>query len=337
MKYKIIFSLATVLFFVSCATQTKLPQTPSWYHSQIMQVQNSSKYLGYGDAKTLFDAKSMAKEEIAQSLITHVESDFVSKTEAEKNNNKERYNTQTQHNLKVTTKIDLQNLSVLKQEYVNGRYFVLLEYENLNLTYRIKKSVPEIECSDVNDYIKSTPLYQTIRSSLSCDVNLKLQRRNSAWYLGYREKEFLLNNSEFEKLYVSTQSKIFDFKINNSALKDGDSFYFQFHTKKEGYITLLNVYENGIVTLLSKSQKIAKSLQIPSKESETYFEAAIVENSYNSSDLYVAFFSEKPLDMSRFSYANEELLSSEVAYKFDELIKMFSNLEYATLIVRISK
>ncbi len=337
MQYKILFSLATVLLFVSCANQAKVSQGPSWYHSQIPQSQSSSKYLGYGDAKTLFEAKSIAKEEIAQSLLSHVESSFVSKTEVQKSKREENYNTQTQHNLKVTTKIDLQNLSVLKQEYANGRYFVLLEYENLDLAYRIKKSIPEIACGDVNEYIKSTPLYKSIRSALSCDINLKLQRKNSAWYLGYKEKEFLLNGSEFEKLYVPRQSKLFDFKISKSVLKDGDSFYFRVESKKEGYITLLDVYENGIVTVLSESQKIVKSLQIPSKESDNYFEAAIVENSHDSSDLYVAVFSQKPLDMSRFSYADDEVLSSEVAYKFDELINMFSSLEYATLVVHIGK
>ena len=337
MRYKTIFFLATVLLLANCATQTKAPQTPSWYHAQTMQVQSSSKYLGYGDAKTFFEAKAIAKEEIAQSLMSHVESSFVSKTEVQKNSDKERYNTQTKHNLKVTTKIDLENLSILKQAYLNGRYFVLLEYENLDLAYRIKKSVPEIECGDVNEYIKSTPLYQSIRSAFSCDINLKIQRKNSAWYLGYKDKEFLLNSLEFEKLYVSRQSKVFDFKINKSVLKDGDSFYFRFSSKKEGYITLLDVYENGIVTVLSASQKIDKTLQIPSKESESYFEAAVVENSHDSSDLYVAVFSEKPLDMSRFSYANDEVLSSEVAYKFDELIEMFSSLEYSTLVVHIGK
>ena len=337
MRYKILFSLATILLFVSCANQAKPSQTPAWYHSQTLQAQNSSQFLGYGDAKTLFEAKSIAKEEIAQSLISHVETSFVSKTEVQKDGNQEQYNTQTKHNLKVTTKIDLQNLSIVKQEYLDGRYYVLLVYENLDLAYKIKKSVPNIECGKVNAYIKSTPLYQTIRSSLSCDINLNLQRRNSAWYLGYKDKEFLLNSSEFEKLYVVKHSKIFDFQISKPMLKDGDSFFFRVKSKKEGYITLLDVYENGIVTVISPSQKIEKTLQIPSKESANYFEAAVVKNSHDSSDLYVALFSEKPLDMSRFSYADDEVLSSEVAYKFDELIEMLSSLEYATLVVHIGK
>ena len=337
MQYKILFSLIVSFLFVACATQAKPPQVPDWYKSQILQTQDSSQFLGYGDAKTLFEAKSRAKEAIAQSLMSHVQSSFVLKTEVQKEGNKEQYSTQTKHNLKVSTKIDLQNLSILKQEYFHGRYFVLLEYKNLDLAYRIKESVPKIECGSVNKYIKITPLYKDIRRSFSCDIDLKLQRRNSAWYLGYKDKEFLLNNSEFEKLYVAKHSKIFDFQISKPELKDAESFYFRVDSKEKGYITLLDVYENGIVTVLTQSQKIEKHLQIPSKESANYFEAAVVKNSHESADLYVAIFTKKPLDMSRFSYADAEVVSSEVAHKFDELIAMLNTLDYATIVVHITK
>ena len=45
-------------------------------------------------------------------------------------------------------------------------------------------------------------------------------------------------------------------------MKVEDSFHFTINSKKHGYITLLNVYENGIVTLLQSSILIKNNIQI---------------------------------------------------------------------------
>jgi hypothetical protein len=75
-------------------------------------------------------------------------------------------------------------------------------------------------------------------------------------------------------------------------------------------------------------------LQIPSKNSQNYFEAGLVKKGIDTYDLYVAIFTKKPLDMSRFEYANEDLASSELAHKFDELIENLDNYNYATILLR---
>ncbi|MEA2091084.1 MAG: hypothetical protein U9O83_01810, partial [Campylobacterota bacterium] len=147
-------------------------------------------------------------------------------------------------------------------------------------------------------------------------------------------KQFLLSDDEFEELFVSSKNNNLMIKSNKRVLVDGDSFYFIIDAKEDGYITLLNVYESGIVTLLQNSTKIKNSLQIPSKESSNYFEAGVVKEGEDTHDLYVAIFTKKPLDMSRFEYADEELASSELAYKFDELIKVMNTNEYSSLLLR---
>ena len=94
------------------------------------------------------------------------------------------------------------------------------------------------------------------------------------------------------------------------------------------------MYENGIVTLLRPSTPIKNSLQIPSKESSDYFEAGTIHEGEDTYDLYVAIFTDKPIDMSRFEYANEALASSEAAYKFDELMALINNYQYSSLLLR---
>jgi len=85
---------------------------------------------------------------------------------------------------------------------------------------------------------------------------------------------------------------------------------------------------------LKSSIKISKYLQIPSKESQNYFEAGVIEEGKDTHDLYIAIWSEKPLDMSRFTHADEELNSNESAYKFDELIELLDTKEYSSILLR---
>lgn len=200
----------------------------------------------------------------------------------------------------------------------------------------MKTTVGNFECSkqELNSYLLKTPLVKKLTDSLGCELNFKLDRRNEAWYLKYKEYLFLLSDDEFEELYVTNTNDNFEFKSNKTVLTDGDSFYFTFNSKQDGYITLLNVYENGVVTLLQPSAPIKNSIQIPSKDSANFFEAGLVKEGVNTYDLYVAIYTKEPLNMSRFEYANEDLASSELAYKFDELIELMNGYEYSSLLLR---
>jgi len=327
---KFSFLLAITLILTSCTTPTPAKKSPPlWYKNQTIKTKNSYNYIGYGEAKTLFQAKAEAKSDIAQQLLSSVESSYVEKMKDD--------NVTTEVNLKVTTKIDLENISIKKQFFQDGYYFVVLGYENLDLGYKIKKSVKNLRCSRADNYMKKTLLYKKLYNSFGCDIDVKLQRANKQWYLKYDEYKFLLSRIDFEKLYISTPSSLFDFMISNQSLQDGEKFYFNIKTDKKGYITLLNLYENGIVTVLKSSQKITKNLQIPSKESDIYFEAGLVDENRDGYDLYIAIYSEKPFDMSRFVYGDEVLAKDEIAYKFDELIEILNSYDYATLLVRTER
>jgi len=45
-------------------------------------------------------------------------------------------------------------------------------------------------------------------------------------------------------------------------------------------------------------------------------------------------YTKEPLDMSRFEYANTALAQSELAYKFDELIDVLSQVEFSSVLLR---
>ena len=330
-----LFLLGLVLS--SCATLE--PKTiPSWFYK--LKADNSYELIGYGQGNTLKEAHINAKEDISQILLSKVDSSIVSKIEdyslSIDNNTSTISESNTDSQVKVTSSASLSNVKSIKQEKLDGTYFVAVKYENLDLAYRVKLALGSFKCVEkrIDSYLSQTPLVKKITSSLGCALNFRLERKDGVWYLANKEQLFVLSDAEFEKLYSLKRSDTLAFEVSKNPLKDGDSFYFMLHSKKKGYITLLNVYENGIVTLLKPSTPIEQTLQVPAKESENYFEAGLVEEGYDTFDLYVAMWSEKPLDMSRFEYGDEELASSEMAYKFDELLQRLENIEYATLFVR---
>ncbi len=327
MKTLLIF-LASLLLIGCVKTELKPKSYPQWYKNRELHSKVKFEVIGYGEGRSVKEAEASAKENIALTLLSRVDSSFSSLSTDNKTKNEAK--------LKVTSKLNLQNLQILKQEHRDGNFFVALMYENLDLAYRVKKGLADFECKkiDIDSYILKTPLVKKITTTLDCALDFKLDRKNSAWYLKYRDSMFLLNSDEFEDLYVNSKNEHFEFKASKSVLVDGDSFYFTINSKQRGYITILNVYENGIVTLLQPSKSFEKTLQIPSKSSENYFEAGVILEGVDTYDLYVAIFTKKPLDMSRFEYADEDLASNELAYKFDELIELMSKYEYASILLR---
>jgi len=326
----IIFILATI-FIVGCGSFNPIIK-PQWYAQHQLNSKVKYEVFGYGQGSTLEEAKANAKEDIALTLLSKVDSSFISNTTTHNHS----YTKQEKASLKVTSKLNLYNLKTIKQEQQNGIFYIVLKYKNLDLAYRVKTTIGDYTCNNtkIDNYLQKTPLLKKLSSSLSCELNFKLDRRNEAWYLKYKEYMFLLSNDEFEELYVATSSEHISMKSSKRVLYDGDSFYFTFNSKKSGYITFIDVYENGIVTLLQESTPIKNTLQIPSKKNENYFEAGLVEDGQSTYDLYVAIYSDKPLDMSRFIYVSEELAKSEVAYKFDEFIEFLRDYEYSSVLLR---
>ncbi len=154
----IVLSFA-VLIFTSCgnlqpAKVSHAKSYPLWYAKKTLTPHAKYEVLGYGEGATLSEAKANAKEDIAQSLISRVDSSFVSSSNDTKSTTKSK--------LKVTSRLNLQNLKILKQEEQGGTFFVALSYENLDLPYRIKKVLKLSTCQDENpnSYMLKTPLYR---------------------------------------------------------------------------------------------------------------------------------------------------------------------------------
>lgn len=321
----------TAFVFMACSPDAKVPHAikpPLWYGDESALALSSYEVVGFGEGNTLVEARARAKEMIAQKLLSRVESSFESVSDDAVS--------KSQAKLKVTSALTLQDLQTRKQEQKDGSFFVALSFKNLDFAQRVKEKLLDATCHDVtqNRYLSQTPLFKKLNAALGCQRDFSLVRKNAAWYLAYEEELFLLNESELEELYISRSNKAFGFETPKKVLHEGERFYFSLACDAKGYITLVDVYENGVVTLLEPSKKIAKTLRIPSEESAHELEAGLLEEGRDTHDLYVAFFTQEPLDMSRFTYANEDFANDENSYKFDELLELMQTHEHATILLR---
>lgn len=326
---KSVFFIALGLFLVACQSQPKdLNYYPDWYANEGQLALASYEVLGLGEGRSLAEARARAKEMIAQTLLSRVESSFesVSSDEVSK----------IEAKLKVTSDLALQNLKTLKQEQQADVFFVALSFSNLDFAQRVKEKLQLKTCQteEQNSYLAKTPLFYKLNNALGCKLNFRLVRQNQAWHLASQQQLFLLNRGELEELFISSTHKDLSLLAPKKIFKDGESFYFKIHAKKSGYITLLNVYENGIVTLLQPSVKYQAEMQIPPVEDLTEFEAGLLYDGQDTHDLYVAFLTEQPLDTSRFEHAHENLANSESTYKLNELLELMHQHPYTSLLLR---
>lgn len=319
------------VFFMACSPEAQPPHAvkpPLWYGDEKTFVLASYETVGFGEGASLAEAQAHAKEMIAQKLLSRVESSFESVSDNQTSQSKAK--------LKVTSDLALQELTTLKQERTNNLFYVALAYKNLDFAQRVKERLEGLACKneDQNRYLARTPLFAKLNAALGCARDFTLHRQNKTWYLQFGTHLFLLGDGEFEELFVSKPGEAFRFIASKARLLEGESFHFVANANEAGYITLVDVYESGVVTLLQPSIKLEKTLRIPSQESAYEFEAGVPHEGRDTYDLYVAFFTQEPLDMSRFTYANEDFASDENAYKFDELLELMQRHENATLLLR---
>ena len=320
------------LYLAACQSQPNHSNYyPEWYINEGLLPLASYEVLGLGEGKSLAEARAIAKEMIAQTLVSKVDSSFerVSTDEVSKSEAK----------LKITSQLALQNLTTLKQSQQDGVFFVALSFKNLDFAQRVKERLPLDTCQaeKQNTYLAKTPLFYKLNTALDCKKDFRLIRQNQAWYLANNQQLFILKSGEFEELFISSLNKNISLLAPKKLFREGEGFSLKVNATyptSQDYVTLLNVYENGIVTLLQPSVKYQAGMQLPPVENQTEFEAGLLYEGQDTHDLYVAFLTPQPLDTSRFEYAHEDLASSESAYKFDELLELMQKHSYTSLLVR---
>ena len=320
--------LKIFLFFVSVMY---LYATPSWYYK--LSSTSSNLIVGYGSGEDEAKAKQEAFNDIAGKISTNVTTSLNISQSV-----KDDYLEQNS-NYTTSQKADaiLNDYKLLKMEYMNGNYYVAVEYENIpsidKFTNKLKKF--KLINEKQNSYIKNTYLAKEIKKALGIDVDFKLFRKDKKWFLKYKNITQILDKKDFAKLFTSVENK--DIKINTNKkrdiLYDGDKFYFKVKSSKKAYISVITVYEDGTVATLVRNISIGKNKleKIPDEDFETIPEAGLIHKGIETYDLNVAILSDRKLHFDRFAYADSSLVNEEKYKNFDELIEFLDDKTFATI------
>jgi len=305
---------------------------PSWFQDQEITPKYNYEILGYGSGKSQQEAEELAMADIA----AKIESRVVSETSVDMRLHKGEVEREFSHQIKTKSAVILHNARMIKHETVGNQVYVVMAYDNLPFAKRLAKKLSDKKCKNgqQNQYLKQTPLLQDIYRETHCMLDAKLQRKDHIWQIEIDETLIPITQFDLEKLFVSVDNPNLQLAPSKNPLRRGDEFWLNITSKKDGYVTLLTVYENGIVTVLQPSTRIKKdkNYRLP-EDKELYFEAALLDSSKGTYDLYVAIWSESSLNTSRFEYASAQIAGSEQAYKFHELLDLMDKKVFSALLI----
>ena len=224
--------------------------------------------------------------------------------------------------------------------YEDGNYYVALSYENIpsldKFVRKVKrlKETPQVALNSEN-YLSRTLINRELQRKLGHKMAFSLVRKDKKWYIQHKSVMQVLDKKDFSKFFVTKTTPKLNLHTNKrrDILHDGDKFYFNVKTQEDGYVTLLDVYEDGTVSTLVRNVAMKKGIveKIPDEDFESVPEASLLLKAEETYDLYVAIFSKKRLRFDSFAYADDVLISEEKYKNFDTLIHFLDKKVYTTL------
>ncbi len=326
---KITLSFVLIFFIFSNFLNASPPE---WFRKL---SHKDYEIIGYGSSKNLEEARTMAKKEIANSIQTQIISENIFETSEINDIVSEKVNLY----LEAKTDVVLSDLKTIKEEKKKKIWYVALIYENLPIENKFAKrvSILDHKTEKQNKYLWNSPLIQAINEELNCKLNIKLKRKNKLWYLAYENVMLPLSPDEFEKLFISTVSdKISINPSKSSLLTVDDVFSFSVESKQDGYVSIINVYENGECFIITYNQSLKANdpVRIPDESSDKELIAGLFTKNQPTYDLYVTLFDIEEINLSRVQTAGEKIEKEERHFKFDEVLKMMDEHEFCTILIR---
>jgi hypothetical protein len=323
--------MTKTVFTLSCAAIYAFA-APSWYMNLPTKPY---EVIGYAQGNSAELAASGAKEDIASQLKTKVDS-AINQTIKIKNG---KVGEEKIQKLKITTDALVSGMEKLREEYENGIYYAAYRYDNRPFEAKFADKSTKSVCEGIGSRsIEDTRLYRAIKQELGCRPKIKLTRQNGSYTLSAKNISMSLLENDIERLFFSAQNDKLSITPSKTQLKNGETLSFNVKTGKDGYISLFDVYDDGKVLLVVQNAKIQreKNLKIP-EDTDKNLEIAMSDNDgKNSTDMFVAIFSDKSLDLSMFEKMNENL-ASDRAYKLDELFWVMDKNNFASVVVRTMK
>ena len=305
---------------------------PQWMYK--LPNNSANTYIGYGIGNSSSEAKAKALDDIASQISIHIKSSFEVETNIQNGNVKKR----SSSNLSQETEAILNDYKLLRSEYLEGKYYMAIAYENIpTLDKFIKKIKTQGEPKEAKKihYLHHTLAGKELKRAFGKNIEFSIVRKDKKWYIKHNDILQVLDKRDFAKLFTTLPNKDLTISTNKKSniLYDGDKFFFKVRSNKKGYVSILTVYEDGTVSSLMRNVPIKanKTENIPDADFETVPQAALMQKGVETYDLYFVIYSNKKLHFENFAYADNELIDEEKYKNFDQLLEFLDDKIYASL------
>ena len=309
--------------------------SPQWFNQQSLHCASTNCYIGYAQSSTLREAKLLAKKDIANQLASQITSVDTSHASREG----EHYSNSFDSTVKQTANVSLDHVIIEKAQKIDTIFYVAVSYENITFEQRLVKRLKEKPCINASQhpYLKQTPLFQQLSSHTHCDYDLNVVRKNSDWGLAYEDIFLRIPHSKIHEFYITTHNNSLSLTPSLSELKEGQLFNFNITSQKEGFVTILDIYANGIVTVIEPNIVVKKetSLIYPDEKSTIELRASTLDQKSETYDLYVAVFTKTPLNVDQFTPASGEIETETFHYNFDKVLYLMQQHTFSSTLLRI--
>ena len=335
-RYQAILSVLLCLALVGCVASPEKEQesTPTWY---LTLQKNSSQIIGYGSGASLEIAKSIARNDIATSLKVSIKSDFTMKS-VEHGNRAKR---DVSSSMKEYTEVLLTDAKVLHSQELAGVFYVALVYDNLPLAQKVYRKLANtpLEKMRYDDFYYDAHFSKTLFSLFGYIPKYDLFFKNSLYYLYISDAVFVLSDSDLKRFFFEKESDTITLKASSKRLHVNDYFHFTLKTKKEGYVSLLEVDEEGrvIVHIDNIKMKADEKQTYPDLDIYDGLQAGIVNQNDTVDEQYMMLLCPKKIDLSLFEHISDSFNENKKAMRYCELSKMLMKCDYTSILLKTVK
>ena len=333
---KALIILCANLIFGFWAYSAAWCNAPEWYRQQTVPAQ-AYEMIGYGQGKSLLEAKSNAQQDIAGQIYTEVQSEFVSQKFVTSPDN---FQAQQRARLIASSRAVLTDLETVKAEKSGKRYFVALQYNVLPLEKRAAAILGRNLCNPkpLPRLLKASEFAKRVSDTLGCSIYVEIQKTGNTMRLYANGQSITLRPGEFQNfLPDSVAAESVSINTPRRVLRENDTYYLSVTAHKKGYLSLFSVDERGQVFKLIENRRVEVSERLIYPDPEQYegLEALVSDGLDAGRDLFVAVITSRMASFKPFIEISDKL--EETAYEFDRFVNHLDPYEFGAIAVRVVK
>lgn len=306
-----------------------LASPPSWYISGNIKTKHN-EYIGYGSGESKAEAKQNAKSDISDSIQSTIKSSL-SISSQEINDN---YTSNVTSKIESYSSIELSDLKVIKSVHIDDKWYIALKYVSLPFAKKVRKKFTSVNnlAKETNEYLKSTMLLKELKKEFGFYPKITIDKN----ILMIENESFPISSTTLRKLFSSKISKNITLDVPKK-MKHEEFYFIKIKPKKNAYMTLVQIYENGESSILFDNKKVTKNQNIifPNPDEYNGLEAYLNDDSIKSKDLTIVVLCKDNRDFSYFDYMSTS--KESYAKVYGKMFDAIDGCETASKIMRINR